>query len=191
MNKHHGPGARKTHTNASRIQAVLAALAETPNEIGRVARGRSDQRLHRRPQVDAWSAQEIVAHLRACADVWGRSIDRMLAEDHPTIRYLSPRGWIGKTDYLQQSFGETLRAFAAQRAVLLTTLTKLSARHWTRGATFTGTTLGHEATVLSYATRIADHEVRHLDQLRRTIDSPLPTSAPPAGPAPLPRATSD
>jgi DinB family protein len=159
----------KAPANASAIQAVLAVLSETPQEIARVARGHSAQRLHRKPAADAWSAQEIVAHLRACSEVWGRSIDRMLTEDHPTIRYVSPRGWIKKTDYLQQSFRESLRALADQRATLVGTLSKLSASGWARGATFTGTTLGREATVLGYATRIADHEKGHLDQLRRTI----------------------
>ena len=149
--------------------AVLAVLSETPNQIARIARGRSDRQLQCRPAPDAWSAQEIVAHLRACAEVWGRSIDRMLAEDHPTIRYVSPRGWIRKTDYLQQGFADTLRAFSQQRAALIGTLSKLDASGWARGATFTATTMGREATVLSYATRIADHEVRHLDQLRRTV----------------------
>jgi uncharacterized damage-inducible protein DinB len=148
---------------------VLAVLSETPKQIARIVRGRSDRQLQRKPEADAWSAQEIVAHLRACAEIWGRSIDRMLAEDHPTIRYVSPRGWNKKTDYLQQSFGETLRAFSQQRAALLGTLSKLGANGWARGATFTATTLGREATVLSYAMRIADHEVRHLDQLRRTV----------------------
>jgi hypothetical protein len=144
-------------------------LSGTPQQIARVARGHSVQRLHRKPAADAWSAQEIVAHLRACADVWGRSIDRMLAEDHPTIRYVSPRGWIKKTDYLQQSFRENLRAFAKERATLVGTLSKLNASGWARGATFNGTTLGRDATVLGYAARIADHEVGHLDQLRRTV----------------------
>jgi hypothetical protein len=155
--------------SASEIEVVLTLLSETPQQIARVTRGHSAQRLHRKPAADAWSAQEIVAHLRACAEVWDGSIDRMLAEDHPTIRYVSPRGWIKKTDYLQQNFRETLRAFAEQRVTLVATLSKLSASGWARGATFTGTTLGREATVLGYATRIADHEVGHLDQLRRTI----------------------
>ena len=155
----------------SEIQAVLAVLSETPEQIARIARGCSDRQLHHKPEADAWSAQEIVAHLRACAEVWGRSIDRMLAEDHPTIRYVSPRGWIRKTDYLQQSFRDTLRAFSDQRAVLVGTLSKLEASGWARGATFTATTLDREATVLSYAMRIADHEVRHLDQLRRTVNA--------------------
>jgi uncharacterized damage-inducible protein DinB len=164
-------GARNTHTNASETRAVLTLLSETPKKIAQVAQGLSEEQLHRRPDVDAWSAQEIVAHLRACAEVWGRSIDRMLAEDHPTIRYVSPRSWIKKTDYLQQSFHETLRGFSEGRAVLITTLRTLSSNSWTQGATFTGTTLGRAGTVLSYATRIADHEVRHLDQLRRTVKS--------------------
>lgn len=144
-------------------------LAETPKQIARLARGRSHQQLHRKPAKDAWSAQEIVAHLRACADVWGSSIDRMLAEDHPTIRYVSPRGWIRKTDYLETNFSDSLRAFSDRRGELLARLKPLDAKSWLRPATFTATTLGRDATVLSYATRIAEHEVRHLGQLRRTI----------------------
>ena len=93
----------------------------------------------------------------------------MIAEDHPTIRYVSPRGWIKKTDYLSQSFSESLRAFAHVRGGLVDTLRGLDAVGWSRRATFTGTTLGREATVLSYAKRIADHELQHLVQLRRTL----------------------
>lgn len=155
----------------SETQAVLDVLSDTPIQIAHIARGLSDRQLQRRPEADAWSAQEILAHLRACAEVWGRSIGRMLAEDHPTIRYVSPRGWIRKTDYLQQGFRDALRAFSHQRAALVGTLGKLDASGWARGATFTATTVGREGTVLSYAMRIADHEVRHLDQLRRTVEA--------------------
>lgn len=163
--------ARNASADASEIRAVLTLLSATPQKIAEIAQGVSQQRLHRRPEADAWSAQEIVAHLRACADVWGRSIDRMVTEDRPTIRYVSPRGWIRKTDYLQQTFDETLRGFVEQRAALVATLRTLSVSSWTRSATFTGTTLGRVGTVLSYATRIAEHEVRHLAQLRRTVRS--------------------
>ena len=78
----------------SEINAVLTALSDTPQQIAQIARGCSDQQLHRKPAADAWSAQEILAHLRACAEVWGRSIERMLSEDEPKIRYVSPRGWM-------------------------------------------------------------------------------------------------
>jgi uncharacterized damage-inducible protein DinB len=170
MKKRETKRARST-PNASEIRAVLTLLSETPKTIARIAHGLDERRLHRQPEVDAWSAQEIVAHLRACAEVWGRSIDRMVTEDHPTIRYVSPRGWIRKTDYLQQGFRETLRKFSEQRAGLVTRLRKLPAGGWTRSATFTGTTSGRDGTVLSYANRIAEHEVRHLGQLHRTLTS--------------------
>lgn len=155
---------------ASEIHAVLSALAETPDQIARVSRGCTEQRLHRKPEADAWSAQEIVAHLRACAEVWRRSIERMLAGEHPTIRYISPRGWIRKTDFLQQSFRDSLTAFVHRRATLVHTLSGLDAIAWSRGATFTATTVLREATVLSYAKRIADHEAHHLGQLQRTVE---------------------
>jgi hypothetical protein len=159
----------RTAPAGSEIRAVLTALSETPKQIARIARGRSDEQLHRKPGPEAWSAQEILAHLRACAEVWGRSIERMLAEDDPTIRYVSPRGWIKKTDYLRRSFHESLGAFSQRRVALVKTLGGLAAIDWSRSAKFTVTTLGREATVLSYARRIADHEVQHLGQLERTV----------------------
>src|SRR6266545_5823412 len=120
--KEAGHRVRRASATASEIQTVLMVLSETPKQIARIARGRSHQQLHRKPEANAWSAQEIVAHLRACADVWGGSIDRMLAEDHPTIRYVSPRSWIRKTDYVQQNFRDSLRAFSHRRAILVETL---------------------------------------------------------------------
>jgi hypothetical protein len=153
----------------SEIDQILTMLSETPKQIARIARGRTDRQLHRKPLPDAWSARDIVAHLRACAEVWGRSIDRMLTEDHPTIRYVSPRGWIRRTDYLERSFRDSLQEFSRARAALMETLSGLHATGWSRRATFTGTTLGRDATVLTYAKRIANHEVGHLDQLRRTL----------------------
>jgi hypothetical protein len=162
---------RQATATKSEIETVLHVLSETPKQISRLARGHSHLQLHRKPDANAWSAQEIVAHLRACADVWGSSIDRMLSEEHPTIRYVSPRSWIRKTDYLEQDFRDSLRAFSHRRATLIETLNGLEAVGWSRGATFTAITLGRDATVLSYATRIADHEARHLGQLQRTIRS--------------------
>ncbi len=150
-------------------ERLLTILSESPQLIARLAHGCDDDQLHRTPAPDAWSARDILAHLRACAVVWGRSIDRMLAEDHPTLRYVSPRSWIKRTDFLAQDFQHSLRAFAAERTVLLGTLRAIDAHDWIRGATFTGTTAGREATVLTLARRIADHEVGHWEQLRRTL----------------------
>lgn len=157
--------------SASEIAHVLTLLSGTPREIARIVEGLSEQQLQRQPHKEAWSAQQIVAHLRACADAYGHWINRMLAEDHPTIRSVSPRGWIRKTDYLQHNFSETLDGFLKQRSGLVAVLTKLTSTEWARGASFTGTVSGRNGTVLSYAARMANHEAGHLDQIRRTVRS--------------------
>lgn len=54
------------------IRLALQALSDTPRLIAQVARGRGDREFHRQPAPDAWSARDILAHLRACAEVWGR-----------------------------------------------------------------------------------------------------------------------
>ncbi len=148
---------------------VLSTLSGMPGEFARIARGRTDASCRWKPQPDVWCAQEVLAHLCACADVWGRSIDRMIAGDHPTIRYVSPRGWIRKTDYPGQEFSVLLAGFTLARAAVVDRLAALGPKGWGRGATFTGTTLGRNATVLGYATRIAEHEMHHLPQLRRAL----------------------
>jgi DinB superfamily len=154
---------------ASETRDVVIALAGMPGEIERVTRGLSLSSLHLKPNAEAWSAQEILAHLRACAQVWGRSIERMLAEDHPTIRYVSPRGWIKTTDYLEQGFHDSLRDFSRGRSLLVEALTALKTLDWLRGATFKPPAKGRPATVFSYAKQMADHEVRHLAQIQRTL----------------------
>lgn len=151
------------------IDEVVQTLKDTPPTIERLILACSEQQLRRTPANDAWSVHEIVAHLRACAEVWGRSIRRMIADDVPTIRYVSPRGWIKKTDFLELNFSDLLKAFTAERVALLDVLTTLDAPDWLRSATFTGTTAGRHMTVLQYAQRIADHETKHLDQIARTI----------------------
>lgn len=158
-----------TAGTALEIQRTLTMLAATPEAIAGLARGCDDQQLLRAPAPGAWSARDIVAHLRACAEVWGRSLVRMIEEDHPTLRYVSPRSWIRKTDFLAQSFRDSLRDFSRARTALLEKLRALDESGWSRRATFTGTTLGRDATVFDYAKRMADHEVQHLDQLRRTL----------------------
>jgi len=41
--------------------------------------------LHTAPNPGEWSADQVLAHLRACADVWGGNILRMISEDRPAM----------------------------------------------------------------------------------------------------------
>lgn len=148
---------------------TLAMLAETLDYIETLVSGIDPSALYTKPSVDAWSMNEILAHLRACSDVWEKSITRMLNEDNPTMRYVSPRTHMKKTNYAQQAFHDSLEIFQGQRNMLLAVLKVLSIDEWLRRGTFTGTTRGKHQTVYSYARRIAEHEHHHFSQMSRVL----------------------
>ena len=151
------------------IDNLLTLLQETPRRLVAMASGLENARLQAKLDQDTWSVNDILAHLRACADVWGKSIHVMIAQNHPTLRYVSPRTWMRKTDYHAQEFHASLQAFTKQRQALLYALHALATEDWSRGATFTGTVKGREQTVFSYAQRIVDHETAHLDQIESVL----------------------
>ena len=150
-------------------ERVLRLLAATPRRIASLSRDVEISKLYFRAHPDSWSAHDILAHLRACADVWGKSIVEMITRDHPKLRYISPRSWIRKTDYLELEFRGSLKAFTDQRRELLRALQGLAIKDWSRSATFTATTKGREQTVFSYACRIAEHENKHCDQIEAVL----------------------
>ena len=103
-------------------EQVLALLAATPPRIAALTADLSPAHLQTRPTHDGWSANDVLAHLRACADVWGTCIVAMIEEDRPVLRAVNPRTWIKQTDYLDLEFRPSLRSFATQRADLLAVL---------------------------------------------------------------------
>src|SRR5262245_46019483 len=107
------------------------------------------------------------ASMRRGVGMQHRAHDRRRPSHHP-LR-LAPR--LDQEDGLPRTgLRESLEDLFQRRAGLVEALSALDARGWSRGATFTATTLGREATVLSYARRIADHEAQHMDQLHRTLE---------------------
>src|SRR5205809_496025 len=119
-------------SGALSIEQALTLLTATPPRIEALTDGLAPTQLRTAPGEDEWSANDALAHLRACADVWGDSMRRILAEDRPTIRAINPRAWIERTDYLEREFAPSLRAFATQRADLLAVLESLAPGDWSR-----------------------------------------------------------
>jgi hypothetical protein len=143
---------------------VLTLLADNPPRIAALTAGLTSVQRHTAPGPDEWSANEVLAHLRSCADVWGGYIRKMIDQDSPSIRAISPRTWIKRTNYRDLEFQPSYRAFAAQRADLLALLEALSPGDWSRTATVTRSGKVVTETVLSYAERLAVHEQHHLEQ---------------------------
>jgi DinB superfamily len=153
------------------IEQVLTLLAATPARIAALTADLTPAQLQTAPNHHEWSANDVLAHLRACADVWGGCIVTMIAEERPTLRAINPRTWIKKTDYRDLEFGPSLRAFATQRAELLAVLESLPPEGWSRAATVTGAGAVLERTVLTYAQGLARHERPHIKQIERIINT--------------------
>ncbi len=153
------------------IEQALALLAAGPPRIAVLSTGLSPTQSRARPNVDGWSANDVLAHLRACADVWGDCIVAMIAEYRPMLVAVNPTTWINKTNYCELEFESSLLSFSAQRAELLAVLEALPREAWLRAATVTGAGAPLERTVLSYAQRLARHERQHLAQIERIVNT--------------------
>lgn len=154
------------------IETILTILKETPSRLAKMTAGLTLGRLHTAPSAGEWSANEILAHLRACNEVWGGYyMMTILAQDHPTIKAINPRTWIKDTDYLEQEFHSSLRAFTRQRKKLLANLEPLSPKDWTRKNTLIGAGKPLQQTLLSHADGLARHERAHLKQIERSINA--------------------
>jgi DinB superfamily len=147
------------------IEQILHALAETPQYFASKTEGLKPEQLLAAAEPGEWSLVDVLAHLRACADLWGDYIARILAEDHPSFRSVSPRNWIRRTDYPDLEFRPPLEAFTAQRADLLAILESLPLESWERAATVTASTQPRKRTVHSYAEQLARHELEHYEQI--------------------------
>jgi hypothetical protein len=152
-------------------EQVLTLLAEAPPRIDTLTAGLTPAQLRATPNPGEWSANEVLAHLRACADMWGNCMRLIIAEDRPTLRAVNPRTWIKKTDYLEQEFQPSLHSFAKQRTDLLKVLEPLAPEDWSRMATVTGAGKVLERTVLFYADWLAGHERPHIKQIKRIVDA--------------------
>jgi hypothetical protein len=149
------------------IEQILTALAETPPRIAELTVGLTEAQLHAAPSPGEWSANEVLAHLRACADVWGNCMVTIINQDTPTIRAVNPRTWIKRTNYPELEFQPSLQAFTEQRSDLLAVLKPLGPETWSRLAIVTGAGKPLERTVLFYAQWLARHERPHLKQIKR------------------------
>lgn len=142
-------------------------LEEHPRRIAAATAEVSPSRLRTERILGEWTAVDVLAHLRCCADARGDFIPRILAEHRPTLRAIDPRTLFKTTPYRELAFAGSLRAFTRQRAKLVKSLGSLSPEEWERTAIVTGGGLARERSVLFYAAWLARHEPAHVRQIER------------------------
>lgn len=153
------------------IEQVLTLLAKAPPRIAALTASLEPAQLHAAPNPSEWSANDVLAHLRSCADVWGDCIAAIITQDTPTLRAINPRTWIKQTNYLDQEFQTSLHAFATQRTDLLAVLESLASEAWSRAATVTGAGKPLIRTVHTYAQWFARPERPHIKQIERIVNT--------------------
>src|SRR6188474_1677192 len=104
------------------IEKALTLLAAAPPRLAELTAGLTPAQLQTRPSKAEWSFNDILAHLRACSDMWGKAIATILAEDGPTFRAVNPTTWIKQTNYLELPFRRSLRVYTVQRSALMAVL---------------------------------------------------------------------
>lgn len=144
-------------------------LAEHPKRIAVATKHVSPRRLDRERILGEWTAVDVLAHLRACSDARGDVIPLILDGRHPTLRAVDPRKLIDETDYRDLDFATSFRAFARQRARLVTLLRSIPQTAWSRSSRFTGFGTPRERSVLFYAQWVARHERAHVAHIERAF----------------------
>ena len=154
------------------VDEIMAILPGSVARITALTAGLNDGQLRTSPEPGEWSAVDLLAHLRASQDVLGRNITRIVREERPAWRRLSPREWQRKSGYNGADFGPAFESFATGRAELLPILEAMRPADWERVAVVTvapGRTV--EQTARFFGDWLAGHEVIHLEQLERALDA--------------------
>lgn len=139
---------------------ALAALVEGPKLVGEIIGGLSEEQLNAAPKAGEWNMREGIQHLLVAQSLFASRIEKMLAEDHPSLSgvaawNLTPGEVMGAQEILEQ--------YEASRQTTLGRLHGLVAQDWWR-------TAQHDefgqVTILGQASYFAKHERSHLAQLR-------------------------
>lgn len=151
-----------TSATAARIER----LSQTVDDLSEAIHGQSELLLTGRPAAAAWSATEIVCHLRDIEEAYLERIHLILVNAEPVLPVLDPERWVEERQYRRHDITLALAAFRARRTETLQLLRSLTDAHLERG--------GHHAlrgrmTIRRIVHGTARHDEEHLEQLHRAL----------------------
>lgn len=151
------------------VAATMEILRTTVPRLEALTDGVPDAHLYAVTDY-GWSVSDQLAHLRACHDVLGGNMLRIVREDHPAWRGMAPAARLKESDYFEWKFGSALDAFRAQRTELLGVLEPLPIDAWERTAAVSAPpNVVYEYSVLYYGDWMARHERGHLKHIARIL----------------------
>ncbi len=147
------------------VEKYLGTISETPQRIASAIKGLAEAQLQFKADAKSWSANDILAHLRSCADLWTHSIYAMLAEQEPVFTDIKERRWAKVTKYSELPFSDSFQVFLLERENLIRVLKALPFESWERSALI----FERRHTVFTQVRRLAKHETEHIEQIRMML----------------------
>jgi hypothetical protein len=124
--------------------------------------------LRRRPAPEVWSALEYAAHTRDVLGFYRGRIERVLAEDRPTLEYFGFAEACEERRYNDEDPATVAEELAREAAGLAATLRELELSAWRRvGLASDGS--GAERTVRALAERAVHDADHHLLDIGRSL----------------------
>lgn len=151
-------------------EEVFGILGSTPDQVRQLVAGLSEQQLRFRPSPEEWSIKEVMAHLRDTTDLAQYRLRRILTEDNPLLPAFEPDKTARERNYMENPADQILPAFQERRRQLLEALRGLREADWQRTGVREG--LG-QMTLSEVVERMAEHDLNHLEQMRR-VSGQLP-----------------
>src|SRR5439155_13304768 len=169
------------------VDARLARLARTADDLAAAICSHDDTTLSRRPEPKAWSAKEVVCHLRDIEELCVLRYHAMLSMDEPRMFVvglaakdpaafgiiggapypLDAERWAGERQYLRNDTVAALDAFRRRRGEALGLLRALTPEQWRRGGLVP---TGARVSFGELGAGSAAHDDTHLAQLARALD---------------------
>jgi hypothetical protein len=143
---------------------LLHRLGQTAERMERATQDLPAARLVEPPAPGEWSLNEILWHIRAQSDVYGEHISRILNEDSPAWRHVSPRARMKKSRYDLLPFAESFASFTRQRTSLVALLGSIAPEAWERFALVRVEKRESRLTLLERVWGMANHEDVHCHQ---------------------------
>jgi uncharacterized damage-inducible protein DinB len=150
---------------AADIEKYLAVLSETPRWIAQATKDVDESKLHSQADSKSWSVNDVLSHLRSCADLWTHAIYAMLAASEPVFSDVDERKWAQATRYAELPFHDSLQAYSLQRENLIRVLKDLPLESWERSAII----FERKHTVFTQTRRMAKHELEHVEQIEALL----------------------
>lgn len=152
---------------------VVQRLRDQADDVRRLVAGLDEESLSKRTILEKWSLKELVCHVLKVQRVFSERLERMLAEENPSVTSYKAENDPGFEKMAARPAGETLAAYLAERERHLERLEDLSPAQWHRGAQHPDFPIYDVHFQTDY---LAHHEAHHIYQMlqRRTPFGRIP-----------------